>query len=332
MSNHHAFDELDLALVDALQTSPRAPWSRLGAALGVDATTAARRWERLSAQGLAWVTAFQSPSRRCAAYVEVNCRPDAIEPLIDRLRADPRVFSIEHVAGDVDLFLSVAANNPGELAHFLSHGLGRLDGLRWLRTRLCLRLYRAGSDWRVRALDREQRAQLGPLPASAAAAGADPDSALVRALGADGRLSYAELSAATGITEPTVRRRVQRMVRQNAITFRCDFAQQVAGWPLLTTYRLNVPAAGLDEVARTMALHPDVRLCAAVTGGCNLLVSMWSRSMEEAGGQEAHLAERVPGLIVMDRTVTLRAAKRMGRLLNADGTGAGHVPIATHEA
>ncbi|WP_241196675.1 AsnC family protein, partial [Streptomyces sp. ADI95-17] len=41
------FSELDLALVDALQAAPRAPWSRIGRALGVDATTAARRWERL---------------------------------------------------------------------------------------------------------------------------------------------------------------------------------------------------------------------------------------------------------------------------------------------
>ncbi|MEK0100560.1 AsnC family protein, partial [Streptomyces sp. A475] len=51
------FEETDLALVDALQTDPRAPWSRIGPAVGVDATTAARRGARLERAGLAWVTA-----------------------------------------------------------------------------------------------------------------------------------------------------------------------------------------------------------------------------------------------------------------------------------
>ncbi|MDH6576360.1 NAD kinase [Kitasatospora sp. MAP5-34] len=52
-----AVDELDLALVNALQLQPRAPWSLLGQTLGISPVTAARRWRRLSEAGIAWVTA-----------------------------------------------------------------------------------------------------------------------------------------------------------------------------------------------------------------------------------------------------------------------------------
>ncbi|MFD0621799.1 Lrp/AsnC family transcriptional regulator [Streptomyces sanglieri] len=63
----------------ALQAAPRAPWSRIGRALGVDATTAARRWERLRANGLAWVSAYDSAKSTTVAYVEVRCRPRALD-------------------------------------------------------------------------------------------------------------------------------------------------------------------------------------------------------------------------------------------------------------
>lgn len=46
--------ELDLALVNALQISPRAPWTELAKALDIDAATVARRWERLRTAGHAW--------------------------------------------------------------------------------------------------------------------------------------------------------------------------------------------------------------------------------------------------------------------------------------
>ena len=323
------FDELDLALIDALQTSPRAPWSQVGTALGIGATTAARRWHRLTELGLSWVTAYPTPSDdHCVAYVEVRCSPGAIEPLIDQLVADPRVFSLEQVAGDFDLFLSVVTRGPAALARFLSHDLGAHDGALSVNTRVSLRGYREGSSWRVRALDRDQRAQLGTRPAwTHPDASSSPDLVLLRALGGDGRRSYAELAAATGIAEPTARRRLQRMIRQGEILFRCDFAQQLAGWRLLATYRMNVPADRLDDAARELSALPDVRLCAAVTGNCNLLVSVWSRSAEETARLEGHFGERIPGLSITARTVTLRTVKRMGQLLHPDGTAAEHIPL-----
>ncbi|MDH6109724.1 DNA-binding Lrp family transcriptional regulator [Kitasatospora sp. MAP12-15] len=46
--------EDDLALINALQLRPRASWTVLGAALGVDPVTVARRWNRLARRGEAW--------------------------------------------------------------------------------------------------------------------------------------------------------------------------------------------------------------------------------------------------------------------------------------
>ena len=44
-----ALDEDDLALVEALQRDPRAPWTSVADLVGTNAVTASRRWERLRA-------------------------------------------------------------------------------------------------------------------------------------------------------------------------------------------------------------------------------------------------------------------------------------------
>ncbi|WP_338700057.1 Lrp/AsnC family transcriptional regulator [Streptomyces sp. Q6] len=157
-----AFEEADLALIDALQTDPRAPWTRIGPAVGIDATTAARRWARLEREGLAWITAYAGPATATVAYVELTCTPGELEELTARLVTLPWVFSAEHVVGDYDLFLSVAASDLPALGRRVSESIGRLPGVRATRTRLSMRLYQEGSGWKVRAMEPAGRARLAP--------------------------------------------------------------------------------------------------------------------------------------------------------------------------
>ncbi|MGD6754161.1 Lrp/AsnC family transcriptional regulator [Streptomyces sp. BH105] len=328
-----AFEEADLALIDALQTDPRAPWSRVGPAVGVDATTAARRWARLEGAGLAWVTAYAGPTTATVAYIEVTCTPGELEELTARLVRLPWVFSAEHVVGDYDLLLSVAAPDLPALGRRVSDDLGRLPGVRGTRTRLSMRLYQEGSGWKVRALDRAGRARLstaGPGPGAPSRAFRprdEVDLALLRELGANGRAGYAELAAAVGVGESTVRRRLARELRDREILLRCDLAQQLAGWPALATYRATVPHGELDRTGSALARLPQMRLCTSVTGSCNLLFQVWLRDLDGMATLEAHLDARFPALRVEDRTVTLRTAKRMGRVLDDRGRATGYVPV-----
>lgn len=330
-----SFEETDLALVDALQTDPRAPWSRIGPAVGVDATTAARRWARLERAGLAWVTAYAGPATATVGYVEVTCRPRRLAELSERLTTLPWVASVEHVVGDFDLFLTVVAPDLSALGRRIGTDLGMLPGVRSTRTRLGVRIYQEGSGWKVRALEPAGRARLA-APRSGGSPGGGPsahvprgdvDRRLLEALGADGRVGWAELAERTGLSESTVRRRISRELRDRDILVRCDLAQQTAGWPGIATYRAVVPHGELDATGGVLARLPQVRLCASVTGSCNLLFSVWLRDLDGITALESLLDERFPHLTVQDRTVTLRTAKRMGRLLGEDGRAVGHVAL-----
>ncbi|MEU2236095.1 Lrp/AsnC family transcriptional regulator [Streptomyces vietnamensis] len=334
------FTEQDLALLDALQSAPRAPWSRIGRAVGIDATTAARRWERLRENGLAWVTAYDSARTTTVAFVEVRCRPRAHEAVSEAASALPWVFSIEETAGDFDLLLSVAAGDLPGLGRAVHQVIGGMRGVRSARMRLGITLFGEGGDWRIRAMEPARRAELGVsgLPSRTPyavrhnpRASSAEDQALITALGGDGRLGYTALAAETGLSEHVTRRRVQRMLRDGDIALRCDFAHPLVGLRTMVVYRMSVPHALLAQTGHALARLGQVRMCASVTGPHNLLLQVLLHGLPAVDPFEAQLADSFPELEIKDRTVALCARKRMGWLLDTDGRAVGRVPLAPPE-
>ncbi|SCF56743.1 Lrp/AsnC family transcriptional regulator [Streptomyces sp. Ncost-T10-10d] len=329
------FTEADLALVDALQTAPRAPWTRIGRALGVDATTAARRWERLCARRLAWITAYESGKATVVAFVEVRCRAGTMESVTAELTELPWVISVDETAGDFDLFVSVAAADLPALGRAVHRDIGGLPGVRSTRTRLGITAYGEGSDWRIRAMEPAGHAQLSQGRASrhltySSELGRRPapeDLSLIRELGTDGRLGHTELAAATGLSEHTARRRLTRLIQAGDLTFRCDLAHPLAGLPTMMIYRTVVPHTRLEQTGLLLARMEQVRLCVSVSGPHNLLVLVWLHGLFDIGPFETTLAQRCPELEVKDRTVALRSLKRMGWLLDLHGRAVRRVPL-----
>ncbi|MGV2915880.1 Lrp/AsnC family transcriptional regulator [Streptomyces alfalfae] len=330
------FSELDLALVDALQSAPRATWTQLGRALDIDATTASRRWDRLRSQGLAWVTAYERPHTATVAFVEVRCTPQRFDAVSRALAQLPWVISVEEVAGDFDLLLAVTAADLHSLGRAVHGTIGGLRGVRSTHTRLGLTVFSEGGDWRTHAIPSGSRAL---LPESRGATRftysthtqtrrTPHDHALRAALGNDGRMSYKDLGAVIGVSEYTARRRLLRMLRDREITLRCDLAHPLAGYRTSVLYRAAVPHQYLEHTGAALARTDQVRLSISVSGPYNLFVMAWLHDLNGISPFEALLAERFPHLQVHDRTIALHTPKRMGWLLAPDGRALRYVPLA----
>jgi DNA-binding Lrp family transcriptional regulator len=334
MKDSATLDETDLALVHALQIEPRASWTLIGRALGTSPVTAARRWDRLTHEGLAWVTAYPNATtwvqHRCVALVEVDCEPVQRRRVIEALTADPRVASVEQVSGGLDLFLSVFVLSLGALSRFVLGRLTPLEGIRSTRTRIVTRAYSEANQWRLDVLTPAQQALLAPpRPQPSAGDGVleHGDRELLRALSLDGRQSVADLAALTAVSPSTVSRRLARLRREQLISLRCEVAQELTGWPVLATYWARVPAEALERTARSLSTLLEIRMCTAVTGASNLIMSVWLRSLADSQRLELLLARELPDLTLTDRAITLQTDMRMGRVLDSAGRGIGAVPI-----
>ena len=140
-------------------------------------------------------------------------------------------------------------------------------------------------------------------------------------------MSATQLAQSIGSSPATVRRRLHRIEREHLLSFRCEVANVVSRWPVIATFWASVPPDALADTAQAVAALPGVRLCTAVTGASNLLMTMWLRSLADSQRMEGLLSKHFPDLVLNDRAVALRVAKRMGRLIDDAGRSTGVVPI-----
>lgn len=326
-------DELDMRLVTVLQDSPRAEWSEVGAVLGVDPSTAARRWARLATAGHAWFSCYPvslEGTPLIVAFVEVDCAPGRVHDVAVELAGDPHVFSVEHVTGARGLVLTCVFGSLAELARYTGMRVGTLPGVAASRTQIATALHMDGSRWR---LDRTSaRPRLARTASTAApGAGSSPvrreDQALVRALADDPRQSVAGLARSTGLSPTTVRRRLRRLEESRSLVFRCEVARGLSGWPVSVSLWCSAPPKDTARIAAYVSGLREVRLVASLTGPHNLLFAAWLRSVDDIHVFESQLTASFPGLTVADRAVTLWPVKLAGHLLDPAGRRVGAVPL-----
>ncbi|OAH15916.1 Lrp/AsnC family transcriptional regulator [Streptomyces jeddahensis] len=336
-----ALDDVDQALVHALQIAPRASWTRIGAVVGLDAVTVARRWNRLTEAGAAWISCYPAPVLATAgegllAFVEVDCANGSLLTVARALAEQPHVTAVEHVSGDRDLLITVLAPDLAALTRWVTQGLGSMTGIVATRTHLASTVYTEGSRWRLRALDREQIARLADLEPTRGEAPVFPltdmDHALMAALSTDGRATYRALAETCGASPDTVRRRLGRLFAAGMFQTRCEVARPLSEWPVTVILWGRAAAGQLETVARLVTGVREVRLCAGVTGRHNVLVVAWVKSLADAQRFEVRLNERVPDLEIRDRAVALWLMKVSGHLLDERGYRLGAVPLDVRSA
>lgn len=334
------FSEQDLALVHALQLSPRASWSALAPVLGASPTALAQRWARLRGAGLAWVAGY--PMRELmsgetlVALAEVNCTQGTLTSVATRLEQIPEVITIEHTAHGRDLLVTVNARTFGGLSALLLDQLSRIPGVASTRSHLGARMHFEGGRWRLDALDQAQRdaigAQLRAQRRDAPAKGQLPSdlttpvlAPLVRELCRDGRASAAELATRVGRPASTVRRQLATLLRSDALALRCEVAQLYTRWPVCVTWWCRLPGSAVCPTVARLRKDPRVRMCVSLTGAANFLVQAWITDMAELVAAQNRLERLLPAGEITDSSVTLRTRKRMGWLLHPDGRCTGEV-------
>ncbi|RKN41233.1 Lrp/AsnC family transcriptional regulator [Streptomyces hoynatensis] len=334
-----ALDELDLAIVHALQIRPRASWTLVGEVLDVDPVTVARRWNRLHAAGAAWVDGYLSPARADLAWaqVEIVVEGARLAEVAGTLCDEAQVVSLKHTSGTRDLLALVQAVDLDALAAYVTERLARVPGVRATRLHVITDAPAEGAQWRLRALTAPQRERLRPVR-PAASPPEEPLRPIERriavTLGADGRMPLTELARRVDSSVATTRRGLRRLVDSGRLSLRCGLARPLTGWPVWAVYFGSVPAEHLDATAAALRTLPELRFCTMTAGPYNLIVDVWLRALHDVHALEAHLTRELGHLRlrISERTVVLRMHKHVGRVLDRRGHSVRTVPMDTWHA
>ncbi|MBO1268332.1 Lrp/AsnC family transcriptional regulator [Arthrobacter cavernae] len=326
--NKDQLDELDLQIINALQIEPRVPWTSLANVIGADSVTLSRRWERISATGLAWITAMHGmDSPRSLAIVEIQCEPGQALATAEEAGRDPAIYSIDLTSGFRDILMTLSTRNDDELAEYILVKLGRLPSVRLVRTHIVNVTVKIGSQWTLRALTPAQAARIPrfrpPRPGAAKVVPQQTMSRVVSALERNARATNVELSGILGMSPQRVGDAIATMRQQGSLDLRVDVAQPYSTWPTVSWYFIQVPSLSISGARETLAGIPEVQFAGVTTGQWNLIVALSARSGSDTLRLEAELERRLPDAVIMDRSMVVRVFKHLGRLLDRSGCATG---------
>jgi DNA-binding Lrp family transcriptional regulator len=312
-------DPLDEALVQALQVDGRAPFRLIGEALGVSENTVARRFRRLRAAGLLRVVGVvNGASLGYRAWtIRLQCLPDAATPIAKALAARPDTSYVYLLSGGTEISCSVQTRSAEESEALLLHKLPRTARITAVSAHLLLAGYALPNTWTGPGrLTPAQVARLAPGPQTNAAVALTPaDQTMLDRLAQDGRATHAALAAATGWSEPTVRRRLLALRQAGVVSFLVDVPPAALGFHAEARLWISVRPSRLDAVASAVAAHPEVSLAALTTGPTNLLAAVNCRDSADLA---RYLTERIASLDAvrtLETAPVIRTLKRAGALL-----------------
>ncbi|GAA1670846.1 AsnC family transcriptional regulator [Kribbella yunnanensis] len=287
-------DEIDRALIHALQLAGRAPYSRIGAVLGVSTQTVARRYQRLRAEAGLRVIGLPDPHRagRSQWLVRLTATPRAAQDLASALSRRTDTSWIKLASGGTEI-VAIVHTTPADGNTLLLHDIPRTAGITSVSAHYLLHLYVGGpTAWGARAttLTQDQERALSHPFSGGTAEVLPTDRKLLTALGADGRATVVDLANQTGWAPATVARRLADLEASGAIFFDVDVDPNAFGATTAAMLWLSVPPAHADKVARALAKHDELAFVAATTGRTNLVAHALCPSPDAL---HTYLTERV---------------------------------------
>ncbi|MGC5016375.1 Lrp/AsnC family transcriptional regulator [Streptosporangium sp. DT93] len=342
-------DALDRQLVHALGLDGRASFSRIGEVLGVSDQTVARRYRRLRSRGT--VRVIGSLDRRVVGgtrwWLRLQCVLGAGPAVATALAKRPDTSWVQLLSGGTEVLCAADPRSDQERDVLMLDRLQRTDRVVAVSAYSLLHMFAGGPTGcgMFEVLTEEQIAALrppsppssppplpspspspSPLPSSASASASAPfargrvelsdrDRLLLAGLSVDGRTSHADLAAATGWSESTVRRRLDQLRECGALYYDLEVDCPYFGLHTVAWLWMAVSPSHLAAVGEALATHPEVTFAAATTGPTNLAVNVLCRDDEALYSYLSGRIAGLPGIQKLETAPIIRNVKQSGAFL-----------------
>ncbi|AGP52272.1 hypothetical protein M271_03205 [Streptomyces rapamycinicus NRRL 5491] len=329
-------DALDFQIINALQIHPRVSWAQLGRILRVDPSTISRRWSALTGRRQVWTSCSEGDAphlrdQMISALVEISCVPGRREHVLAELGRQGPISSVHCTSGPRDLYIMISTDSLLSMDRYIDERIAVIPGILGTRTHYLRKIFFEGSSWRLKTLSKEQVKALHDLrPADPPKQRRPAHRAVITALEADARRTAADMQRELGRSLSMISRDIDAVLAASWVRWRVDFAHALMGWSAAAALWLDVEPLELERVVASLRLLNHVRLCASVTGDANLAVFLWLRDLRELDEIENRLTTVFPKVLVKDRWIVPRIAKRAGHILDLDSRHRRWVPLGHH--
>lgn len=137
----------------------------------------------------------------------------------------------------------------------------------------------------------------------------ETDLRIIRLLQSDGRMTNMDIARALGMSEATVRKRVDRLISEKVIRVVALPDLAAVGYPLAVIVTLRVELGKLEPVGRAVAALPEVRWVACTSGGYDLILEATFASDEQLWRFLTASLPAIPGIREATTAQVLRSFK-----------------------
>lgn len=290
-------DDIDLDLIAALQTAPRASFDVLARVLDSSSRTVARRYARLVDEGLMRVICeieWSLLAEGLPATVWIATDPGRAPEVARALAARADTPFVSLASGVADVFCMVHGPTRADTTRALTTALPAMPGVRTLRTEWMLRRLTSTSAWRlprltsdqITALTGQNTVQSVAHPRDTPLSGLEHDT--VAALRHDARMPFSTLARTLDITESRARRTVAALLASGLLRPRVEVDPRDIGYAVEVVLSVGCRPGAVQRLAASLADHPATRFL-ALTAAASLFTYVGVFRDEE------HLADFLTG-------------------------------------
>jgi len=136
------------------------------------------------------------------------------------------------------------------------------------------------------------------------------DFQIVIELQENSRRSNRQIARVLGVSETTVRRRINNLIRSKTIKLTAIPDPVKLGYPTYAFFHLKVDLSKINSVAEALANYPEVLLVSSCSGTSQLVVSAILRSPSELADFITKELGKIPGIIRTETIMHLQFIKR----------------------
>jgi Lrp/AsnC family transcriptional regulator, regulator for asnA, asnC and gidA len=137
----------------------------------------------------------------------------------------------------------------------------------------------------------------------------DDDRRIMQLLRHDGRMPYAEIARRVGISEPTTRKRVDRLMRKGAIYIVARVNPAAIGFPIDVTICLKVERGALRRVGAELVQLENVAYVGYLTGSWDIMIEAFLPNLEGLFDFISEQINAIEGVVSSETWTVLRTEK-----------------------
>lgn len=317
--------ELDLQVVHALQEAPRASWSEIGAVLGLEARTVARRYEQLRSQGLLVVTQTVGPRllrQTRWALLRARTIPGSAEHVGRRLAQWPQATSVRVTDGSFQVYalLSGRASRAGAehirtLWEQTQAQIAQIPEIVEADVHNIIDALDVGSVQRLDVLSNAQVKRLRETRTAPAPPDREPtevteeDLELFTILSRDGRRDVSDCAGELGRSRSWVSRRMARLQADGFLDFIALIPDVVSSRPVTALIWAGIAPAELSALAQQTASLAWIGLMVVTTGPSNVFAVAHLPTAKALSQALEEIREICPSLVVRETQLSVHAIK-----------------------